>query len=82
MIELYFPFDGLNHQLDEISNEITERENISNDFLIGNFEEFIMNTRLEEQSKDVPDTIWTLKPNVKPSTISYARPQKNDRRKV
>ena len=66
MIDLYFPFSVQTHQLQEISDGFVERENMPDNLIIGNFEEFLKDTRLDEQLNDVPDTIWTNLPSVNP----------------
>jgi starvation-inducible DNA-binding protein len=50
-------FDVQYKQLNDISAEIAERARMLGGLPIGSFEEFLKNTRLNEQPGDVPDII-------------------------
>lgn len=53
-------FDVQYKQLNEISGEISKRARVLGGLPIGSFEEFLKNTRLDEQPGDVPDFVDLL----------------------
>jgi starvation-inducible DNA-binding protein len=58
--ELHTLFETQYKQLNHISDEIAERARMLGSFAIGSLEEFLHNTRLEEQPGNVPDTLRLL----------------------
>ena len=58
--ELYILFDSQYEQLNDISDEIAERARMLGGIAIGSLQEFLKNTRLDEQPGDVPDIMDLL----------------------
>jgi starvation-inducible DNA-binding protein len=55
--ELYILFDSQYEQLNDISDEIAQRVRMLGGIAIGSLQEFINNTRMEEQPGIVPDIL-------------------------
>ena len=58
--ELHILFDTQYKQLNDISDEIAERVRMLGGFAIGSLQEFLIQTRLEEQPGDIPDILCLL----------------------
>lgn len=59
-LELKILFDSQYEQLNKITDEIAERVRILGGIAIGSLQEFIKNTRMEEQAGVVPDILHLL----------------------